>query len=179
MKYAEPVVVLAFATMVLAQLPGEHATGPAKSLYPLIEALVSENLTAFDELMAAGADPNVVDVVTPLYACQENVRNNRMRHRLLRRLLKAGARPDMETIDGSTTLMLAAYHGDVRSAQMLLDHGADPLKRNRGLGCGLEGCDAIDAAYKGHHDELAEMMKEYLGESAVRYGGRPPLKEEL
>ena len=56
-------MVLAFATMVLAQLPGEHATGPPKSLYPLIEALVSENLTAFDELMAAGADPNVLDVV--------------------------------------------------------------------------------------------------------------------
>ena len=62
--------------------------------------------------------------------------------------------------------MLAAYHGDVRSAQMLLDHGADPLKRNRGLGCGLDGCDAIDAEFKGHHDELAEMMK----------GGREPVR---
>ena len=125
-------LVIAAAT----QLPGQHAYGPSTALFPIIEALVNDNETAVEEQLAAGADLNVLDVITPLYACQEYVRNSKKRHRLLRRLLRAGALPDMPTNDGSTTLMLAAYHGDVRSVQMLLDHGADPLRKNKSFGCG-------------------------------------------
>jgi ankyrin repeat protein len=169
-----------FLAAAAAHLPGKHANGPEEALFPIIEALVNDNETAVEEQLAAGADLNVLDVITPLYACQEYVRNNKKRHKLLRRLLRAGALPDMETLDGSTTLMLAAYHGDVRSVQLLLDHGADPLKKNKSFGCG-DGCDSIDAAIKGRHYELAEMLRESLGESAARERGAPPPepKQEL
>ena len=58
--------------------------------------------------------------------------------------------------------MLAAYRGDVRSAQLLLNQGADPLREND------QGFHAIDAASKGGHDELATMLREHLGESGQR-----------
>ena len=73
-----------------------------------------------------------------------------------------------------TTLMLAAHHGDVRAAQMLMDHGADPLLQNE------QGHDAIMAAKRGGHQELGYMLLESLGESGVRQlgeHGRPPKVE--
>ena len=146
-----------------AALPGFHDTGPAESTVPLIQALVDENYTHFRELLLA--DPSQVDgidVITPLYAAQEYVRSSRQRHDVIRRLLRAGARPDRTTQDGSTPLMLAAYHGDVRTAQMLLEHGADPLRTNK------QGHSAITAAQNGRHGELAEMLREHVGESGLR-----------
>ena len=161
-------------------LPGQHSNGPAESLVPLVEACVQSNLTQVEALLAAGADPNERDVVTPLYACQEYMRSSKQRHAAIRNLLRAGALPDKTTNDGSTPLMLAAYHGDVRSVRMLLERGADPLLRNHGDGCGEDGCNAIDAAGKGRHRELQEMLREHLGESALRMGTAPSIpKQEL
>ena len=134
-----------------APLPGQHAVGPTESKVPLIEALVSEDLGRAHRLMESEPSQlNALDVITPLYAAQEYVRSSKQRHETLRRLLKAGALPDQPTNDGSTPLMLAAYHGDVRSAQILLEHGADPLRKNG------QGHHAISAAQNGRHAELAE-----------------------
>ena len=73
-----------------------------------------------------------------------------------------------------TTLMLAAYAGDVRSVQMLLDAGADPLKTNQMV------ANSINAAHKGGHHELAEQILEHVGESGTRHvHGRTPEKVEL
>ena len=157
----------AFAALLLgpvahAALPGYQDNGPAESKYPLIQSLIDNDLERFEVLIEQGADPNVRDVITPLYAAQEYVGNNKRRHAALRKLIKAGALPDAVTQDGSTTLMLAAYRGDVRSAQLLLDQGADPLRENE------QGFHAIDAAAKGGHDELATMLREHLGESGLR-----------
>jgi ankyrin repeat protein len=40
-------------------------------------------------------------------------------------LLKAGSDPKAAAVDGLTPLMMAAVSGDVKSVQLLLDHGAD------------------------------------------------------
>ena len=91
-----------------------------------------------------------------------------------RHLLAAGALPDRPTQDGSTPLMLAAYHGDVRSAQLLLAHGADPLRANK------QGQTAISAAQHGRHAELAELLREHIGESGLRrMAEQQPLRDEL
>ena len=167
----------ALAAICRAPLPGQHAVGQAESHVPLIEALVTENLPRFRELLAssdAASQVNALDVITPLYAAQEYVRSSRQRHDALRKLLKAGALPDVPTNDGSTPLMLAAYKGDVRSAQILLDHGADPLRENK------QKHNAISAAVSGRHTELAEMLREHVGESGMRkIADEPPLKVEL
>ena len=60
------------------------------------------------------------------------------------------------------TLMLAAYHGDVRSAHLLLEHGADPLRKNDA------GYDAVAAASQSNNQELAETLREFIGESGLR-----------
>eukprot|EP00966_Prymnesium_polylepis_P291854 6740705-Prymnesium_polylepis.2 len=69
--------------------------------------------------------------------------------------------------------MLAAYHGDMRSAHLLLEHGADPLRRNDA------GYNAIDAATQSNNGELVEVLREFVGESGLRHAGTPPLRDEL
>ena len=83
-------------------VPGVHTTGPVESTVPLIQALVTENTPLAIALIDEGTDLHSRDVITPLYAAQEYVRNSRQRHSLLRRLLKRGARVDSLTQDGST-----------------------------------------------------------------------------
>ena len=107
-------VVLAALSASLAQLPGQQANGGAESISPLIQALVDDNVTLANLLLDAGADVAVLDTITPLYAAQEYVSKRKARHAMLRRLLAAGAQVDQTTQDGTTTLMLAAYHGGAR-----------------------------------------------------------------
>ena len=107
-------VVLATLSASLAQLPGQQANGGAESISPLIQALVDDNVTLANLLLDAGADVAVLDTITPLYAAQEYVSKRKARHAMLRRLLAAGSPVDQTTQDGTTTLMLAAYHGGAR-----------------------------------------------------------------
>ena len=144
------------------------------SKIPLIQALYEDDVDKAYKLIEEGADVTLHDDITPLYAAQEYVNNNKRRHAMIKKLLKMGAPPDQETMDGSTTLMLAAYAGDVRSVQMLLDAGADPLKTNQMV------ANSINAAHKGGHHELAEQILEHVGESGTRHvHGRTPEKVEL
>lgn len=69
--------------------------------------------------------------------------------------------------------MLAAYHGDVRSANLLLEHGADPLRQNKA------GFHAVDAATQSNNLELAEMLREFVGASGIRHAAAPRLRDEL
>ena len=68
--------------------------------------------------------------------------------------------------------MLASYHGDVRSAHLLLAHGADPQRKNNA------GYDAMAAASQSNNLELAEMLREFVGESGLRYAGGPPRERD-
>ena len=135
--------------------PKEHMANQAPSASSLIEALINDNATLALELLDARADPAAVDVITPMYAAQEYLSNNRERRRMLRALLAAGAPVDQPTQDGSTTLMLAAYQGDVKSCDVLLDAGADPRRLNDA------GYGSISAAHMGGNAELAEALREH------------------
>ena len=153
---------------VHAQHPWMHPDQKLGESSRLIRALVHGDLEGAAQLLAAGADPNETDneeSITTLYAAQEFIRNSKARHVMLRRLIKAGALPDQVTSDGSTTLMLAAYHGDVRSAKILLDSGADPLRPND------RGETAVSAAKRNGNEELSHILMEYVGESALRQLG--------
>src|SRR5690606_30545286 len=48
---------------------------------------------------------------------------------VVRRLLEAGAEADKPGADGQTALMIVARTGNVESARLLLEHGADPNAR--------------------------------------------------
>merc|ERR1712054_607760 len=126
---------------------------------------VGEKVQAAYSLIDSGVDLDALDVITPLYAAQEYVRSSKQRHALLKRMLNKGAAVDGPTQDGTTTLMLASYHGDVRSAHLLLEHGADPLRKNNA------GYDAMAAASQSNNLELAETLREFIGESGLRYAG--------
>ena len=135
---------------------------PPPSSSPLIKAIIDNDAKLALRLIADGVDVNAYDVITPLYAAQEYVHNTRTRHKLVDRLLRAGARADTPTRDGSTPLMLAAEQGDVRSSDMLLARGADPLRTNEG------GYSAIGAAFFSGHNELARMLQEHVGEEKLQ-----------
>ena len=156
-------MLLIWLVSISAQLPGLNSNGQAESYSPLIQALVDGNVPKAEELIAAGADVAALDTITPLYAAQEYVQKSKQRHMIMRKLLKAGAPVDQPTQDNTTTLMLAAYHGDKRSVQLLLDEGADPLLTNH-----MEA-NAISAARTGNHHELAEQLLEHIGESGARH----------
>jgi uncharacterized protein len=168
--------VLSLASLTPALIvanPGIHTTGPSQSTIPLVQALVEGNVSLANSLLDAGADPNALDVIRPLYAAQEYVSSRRPRRTIMSRLLRLGADVDGTTLDGTTTLMLAAYHGDVKCAELLLSHGADPLKRND------QGYDAVQAAAQSGNSELAEMLREYVGESGMRHSAEPRVHVEL
>tara|TARA_B110001452_G_scaffold246505_1_gene231868 strand:+ start:78 stop:581 length:504 start_codon:yes stop_codon:yes gene_type:complete len=156
-------MLLFLLASVPTQLPGQHPTGQAESYSPLIQALVDGDVPKAEELIAAGADVAALDVITPLYAAQEYVQNKKARFRVMKKLLKAGAPVDQATQDNTTTLMLAAYHGDMKSVQLLLDEGADPLLTNHMM------ANSINAARSGNHHELAEQLLEHVGESGARH----------
>ena len=50
---------------------------------------------------------------------------------LVRLLLERGAHVDAESPNGTTPLMMAAQYGSEDSVKLLLDHGADPSRRNQ------------------------------------------------
>ena len=155
--------MLTFST-VLAFLVVAHAQPeiPPPSSSPLIQALIENDVIKAQQLLDSGADPDAWDVITPLYAAQEYVRSSRQRHAIMKRLLEKGASVDRPTSDGSTTLMLAASEGDMRSAQLLLDHGADPLRTNE------QGYSSIGSAYFSEQPDLASMLQDHVGESGLR-----------
>ena len=131
-----------------------------------IQALADNDGARALEMIAAGDHPvDAIDVITPLFAALEYVMASRLRHRVVRALLKAGAPVDQTTIDGSTPLMLAAYRGDLRAAMELLERGADPLREKE-----VDGNvqTPISAALHANNHEIAELIREYIGESGAR-----------
>ena len=104
------VVVLVVVALSGAQTqPPFHALGPVTSSIPLVQALVDADSLQARRLVEGGADVNANDAIPPLYAAQEYLRRSHGRHAMLRTLLRAGARVDEPTDNGTTALMLAAY----------------------------------------------------------------------
>ena len=170
-------IFAASLSLVAAPLPGQHSVGAATSTSPLIQALVDNDGARALEMIAAGDHPvDAIDVITPLFAAIEYVSSSKLRHRVVKALLRAGAPVDQTTIDGSTPLMLAAYRGALRAAMELLERGADPLREKE-----VDGNvqTPISAALHANNHEIAELIREYIGESGARLhaGGDAPKTE--
>ena len=104
-----------------------NTPGGTKNISALLYATASGNLDLSSLLISAGADPNCTDGfhTTPLhYAC-------RLGHNdLAGRLISEGGQIDATDQNGMTSLMLASHYGHLKTVQLLLSLGADPLKKN-------------------------------------------------
>lgn len=100
------------------------------------EATLARRRAVAQELIRAGADPEIADPVhgaTALFFAQEPA--------IVGALLDAGASPNRRRSDGATPLMIAAGRHDVALMALLLGRGADPHARDLG---GRNACAYVD-----------------------------------
>ena len=100
-------------------------------------------------LLRAGADPNKRDKVGDYNALYLAGFSNHVS--TVRALLDAGAKAN-SSVDGTTVLANAAYDGLLGLVQMLLEAGADPLRRSDGE------LPATIAEENGHADVVALLL---------------------
>ena len=161
MKAGRVVVLLVLVT----QTHGQSVPGSQE----VIDHLASHPQSVRDEVKTMLSQHRI----SPLYAAQKYVVDLTARHRLLADLLESGAAPDDTMSDGSTTLMLACEQGDHESAHLLLEHGADPLRRNH------RGHDAVARARDYGHHSVSSLLYDYVGESGRRMAPAATMKMEL
>jgi len=118
------VVLLSTGVAADADAPASRPDGST----PLQWAVFEGNLAEVKRLLAAGADPRVindygVDAIQ-LAADESNTE-------LIRLLLKGGANPNAANADGETVLHLVARSGNLDAAKLLVNAGAlvDPRER--------------------------------------------------
>ena len=70
---------------------------------------------------------------------------------IVERLLKCGANPNLIRADGGTPLMDAAWGGNVVILELLLKHGADPLRKS--------GETALDQARACNHQAAVTILE--------------------
>ena len=109
-------------------------------------------------LLAAGAlvDAPRKNGATPLHVAAQNGHRE-----MVADLLAAGAAVDAMRKDGQTPLYIAARNGHRELAADLLIAGADPEKRKRIFGP-LRKKSAIQAARQNHHDDIAQMLTDWI-----------------
>ncbi|UBV44735.1 ankyrin repeat domain-containing protein (plasmid) [Deinococcus taeanensis] len=74
-------------------------------------------------------------------------------------LLQRGLPPNLRNQKGDSLLMLASYHGHLRTARLLLEHGADPeLRNDQGqtplLGAAYQGDLSMVRLLLAHHADV-------------------------
>lgn len=113
----------------------------------LLDAIAKNDVTSVCDLLMAGVDSNSVvdDEVSAL-----GMAAARRHSKLVQILLEFGADPNLVPTNSIfTPLLVAAYNGDVQTAELLLDHGADiRLKGSQG---DLAAC---TAAQRNNHEFL-------------------------
>jgi len=95
-------------------------------------------------------------------------RNGETKH--LAAMLYAGLPVNLSDAKGNSLLMLASYHDEVETAQMLLEHGADVNRRNDRGQTPLGG-----AAFKGYEEIVALLLAHSADIDADNGGGMTPL----
>jgi ankyrin repeat protein len=145
---------------------------PSRIGNPLFEAVAREELPRVAELLAGGADPNEEDRPSggrPLLAAASGGQPE-----LVRLLLEAGAHVDATDRDGNTPLSNAVYdYSDEnherysRVLDILLEHGADPNKRNH------HGVSPRSLAGTIANTKIKEVLKEAIARAR---GAAPPKK---
>jgi len=115
-------------------------------------------------LLKYGAEPTGISQITTKYrnflsSIYEDLKRPLTRFELIfvDKLLKSGANVDEEDESkeptGSTPLMLAAQHGDLRMVELLIKHGADADAIN------FNGISVLDFAIKSNNQELIYYVK--------------------
>jgi ankyrin repeat protein len=109
----------------------------------------NEKWKSFQELLAAGADPNAVDhhELTPLFWAAQD-------EKAVKALIAAGADVNYQTARQRVTPLMRACKVDrLESAKAMLDAGADPLAKDVG------GQTALDRAKEHSNQNLAKLMR--------------------
>lgn len=101
------------------------------------------------------------DGMTALYLASTNGHT-----RVVKSLLKSGAKHNQESKGYLMPLYGAATSGHARIVEILLDAGADPSPRTH------DGDSAMDAAVKGGHATVAELLMDHLAKVEERQSGR-------
>jgi ankyrin repeat protein len=90
---------------------------------------------------------------------------------LLEPMLQAGMPVNLADEKGNSLLMLASYHGNLGATKLLLDHGADPEKRNHRDQTPLAG-----VAFKGNLDAVKLLVERGANPFSDQGGGRFPIQ---
>jgi ankyrin repeat protein len=120
---------------------------------PLMMAALRGNLELCKRLIGRDADVNKQGW-TPLHYAATNGHVA-----VIELLLENNAYIDAESPNGTTPLMMAAHYGSAAAVQELLQAGADPTLKNQ------LGLTAIDFAFRGGHQDSAELIASFLRKS--------------
>ena len=114
-----------------------------------LRAAAAGNISALEEALAAGADPNARGGRgwTPLMHAA-----NKGYKLLVPPLLKAGAKPNLRAADGATALFIAALRGHSGIVELLMKAGADPTIK------GPKDRTAEEAGYLGKNPRIIEAL---------------------
>lgn len=134
----------------LALNPGLHREVSADGFTPLGYAAYFGHRELVDDLLAAGADPNVPSQnpmgVTPLHSALAGGHKE-----MARAMIERGGDVNVASAGGWTPLHYAADSGDVETARYLLDRGARPAAN-------ADGKTPTDLALAKGHTGLAALL---------------------
>ena len=139
------------AGLILLLVPlGSHGSYAADASAELFAAVNSGETVKVEQLLAAGADPNVrrQSGITPLIAAALGGRAD-----AAKLLVDKGAEVDARSDSGMTALMVAAVKGHREVAQLLLDRGADANLPD------ASGLTAFKMASLKQHKEVADLLR--------------------
>lgn len=160
-----------------ASAPAAEAA-PAKPP-PLYDAAKRGDVAEVKSLLAAGADPNVVNNsrnrLTPLHAAAFGSEQPALAAgfaEIVDALLSKGAAVDPRDNAGRTPLHLACSRGQTDVVRMLLAARANPTLRDE------RGLTAMDCACFGGHEEIVDLLiKENVDVNAGNFQGTTPLMQ--
>ncbi|WP_273850011.1 M48 family metallopeptidase [Guptibacillus spartinae] len=110
----------------LASISEEESTytdGDVTEVTPLMEAIMSQDESEFDEHLSAG---NLEATDSEGWNALHYAAQYPEREQMLESLLDLGMEPNAVDLYGITPLMISSQNGDVTKVELLLDAGADP-----------------------------------------------------
>lgn len=142
--------VILFVTTLFCFALTAHAQAPSKEL---ATAILKNNATAAETLLAAGANPNAAIEVVPGFPTTYLITaaaNGRLD--LVKLLLKHKAQVNQPDGFKGTALMAAATKGDKAIVELLLASGADVQAKDD------DGKDALALAKEGGRQEIVALL---------------------